>query len=479
MVMTRTTSRIEPMVAASLAMMFALLALYGCWSIPDLVQRWGVSLWGVALLAAWSPFAVWAASVSVRTPRPGEWAGFAAAALAMRLASMALAVHRVSVSDPGLYLDLARHLIAGEGLYVGAPGTSLRLAEFPPVYPVLLAGWGWLFGLSSLSVLMLSTLLDLGAATLIARLGRRLGEPRPGLAAAALYLVWPAVLFDAPLAQKESLEILLVLALIHGWLGVRNRGMVRSAFAVSIPAALLALTQPGVAALAGITGIVLVPRIGWRRVVTTGAAAAVVAAIVMLPWWVRNWHVLHAFVPLTSAGGLSLWIGENAEATGNWMPYPAAIRDLPELAIGRAAARIAIDWMTHHPLGVLRLNIAKFLRAVGLGQFAITRLSAMTPGLSRTASAALLPLTHGSQILLLGAGAASLFGRRLRALTALLLAVVLQMALFGVWFEFSERHRELLTPLLLLGVTVAVRGLAGSTRRRAAAVPTTAWPATG
>ena len=108
-------------------------------------------------------------------------------------------------------------------------------AEFPPAYPLLLAGWGAVAGLSPFAVLTLSTLLDALAAALIAGLGRRMGAGRAGRAAAALYLIWPSVVFDAPLAQKESLEIVLVLALAHGWLGARRVDW-RAALRIGLPA---------------------------------------------------------------------------------------------------------------------------------------------------------------------------------------------------------------------------------------------------
>ena len=455
--MTRASSAIEGPVAAVLAALFATLALYGVWSAPGLVERWGASVAGVLLFAGWASVAGWAVASAVQAPSRQGWLWFGAVVVAMRVASLLLVAGRVSPGDPHWYLELAHHLLAGAWLYLDDPAMGVRVwAEFPPVYPLLLAGWGAVAGLSAWSVLLLSTLLDAGAALLIARLGRRLGEERAGWAAAALYLIWPSVVLNAPLAQKESLELLLVLALVHGWLGAGARAGWRSAIAIGVPAGLLALTQPGVAALAGLFGLALIPQLGWRRVIGAGAAGAAVAALVMLPWWVRNWQLFGAFVPLTSVGGLSLWIGENPEATGNWMPYPAAATHVPELESARAAGRLAWDWMTAHPGEVVRLNAAKFVRSMGVGQFPLVRLAAMRPAPGPALTAALLPLVQSAQMLMLSAGAASLW-RRSSTMVWLVLAAIVQLALVGVWFEFGERHRELLTPFLLLAVTIAAR----------------------
>ena len=461
--MTSRVSRPGP-ASAALAMLFAALAVYGCWSFPGLVARWGVSWPGVALLLGWSGVAAWALSLVAHRPGRAEWAGLAVVALLLRMAALLTIAGRVSPSDPHWYLVLARHVLDGRGLGLFDP--SMRhwaWAEFPPAYPLLLAAWGAVAGLSAPSVLALSTLLDLGAAVLLARLGRRLGEPGAGRAAAALYLVWPSTLLSAPLAQKESLVVVLVLCLAHGWLSADKPGP-RAALAIGVPAALLALCQPGMAALAALFGVAQLPRLRWRRLVGIGAGGAAVAVAVMLPWWWRNWTLFHAFVPLTSIGGLSLWIGENPHATGNWMPYPAALVGLGELDISHAAGRLATGWMAQHPIEVVRLYIAKFLRALGVAQFALVRLAAMRPAPAAGVTAALLPVSYLAHLVLLGGGAASLLLRRDPRLAALLLAVVAQLLLFGVWFEFSERHRELLTPFLLLGIAAAVARL----RRRTA-----------
>lgn len=468
-------------VALTLAAFFGLFALYACWSIPDLVGRWGVSATGGVVFVGWAGVAGWALSTGWRRARRAEWACFAIVALAFRLGSLALVVGRYSLSDPHRYYLLASRLLGGQGLNVYDWALQVRVyAEFPPAYPVLLAGWGAVFGLSAVSILALSTVLDAATALLLARFGDRLGHRRAGRAAAALYLIWPSALFAAPLAQKESLEMLLILALAHLWVQARDthdaaEGSVATILGLGTTAAVLALTQPGMAALAPIFGVAMLPAMGWRRFCRIAIPAAAVAVLAMIPWWVRNWQVLGAFVPLTSIGGLSLWIGENATATGNWMPYPETIKGLGERASAAAAGHIAVDWIVHHPLAAVRLNLAKLFRAVGVGQFAITRLAAMRPRLADGVTAALLPLSHGAQIILLAAGSAALGLHRSAAgtlrcdpvLVALLAGMTAQIILFGVWFEFGERHRELLTPFLLLAVAIAASRFVASIGRRA------------
>ena len=468
-----------------LAGLFGLLALYACWSVPSLVGRWGISATGGVVFLAWLALAGWALATGWRRPRRAEWVAFAILATAFRLCSLAIVAGHGSTSDPHLYYLLASRLLQGQGMNLYDVTLQARVyAEFPPAYPVVLAGWGAIFGLSSISILALSSLLDGATALLLARFGERLGDARAGRAAAALYVIWPSVLFAAPLAQKESLEMLLIVALAHLWVQARGLrpgggGSVATILALGTIAAVLALTQPAMVALAAIFGLAVLPGMGGRAFCRIAVPAAAVAMLAMVPWWVRNWDVLGAFVPLTSIGGLSLWVGENPAATGNWMPYPGVIKGLGERGSSAAAGHIAVDWIVRHPLAVAKLNFAKFLRAVGIGQFALTRIAAMRPAPVDGLTAALLPLSHGAQMLLLAAGSAAMAMRGAAAramprqpiLVALIVGMVAQLVIFGVWFEFGERHRELLTPFLLLAVAAAARGfVVGRADRRSPAL---------
>jgi hypothetical protein len=354
---------------------------------------------------------------------------------------------------------LAESVRAGHGLTIYEPwfGAQYR-ALFPPVYPLLFAGWGLVFGFTTASLLVLNSITDLAAAGLTMRLGTRLGHRGAGRSAGFLYLIWPSALFSAPLAQKESLCILLVVALAVIWLALiegRLKGW-RGALALGIVSGLLALSQPGWVPIAALFGLVFAPRIGLVAILRKGIPAAAVAVLVMMPWWIRNWVVLHAFVPLTTSGGASLWIGNNPDATGNWMPPLPELHHLSELDYGKRAGGLARDWIAHNPVGFAKLTLQKFLRACGVGLFGLSRLDAMNPPLGPALSAALFPLSYVAHLSMLGGGAVAAWTGRHRTLLLLIAACLIQLLVFGVWFEFSERHREFLTPFLLLLCTMVI-----------------------
>lgn len=450
-----TAARIERWTARAAATLLAVVFAYGLWSLPDLTGRWGLGTSGIIAALGWAGVAALGLVLYADWPRRRWFSLMAATAMAARVAFGLLAIGRSTSGDPHAYLELAKHLLDTGELAIYDPyfGSTWR-ALFPPLYPLLLTGWGALAGFSTPSQLALNTLTDGAAAITLALLGKRLGRPDAGRVAGWLYFVWPSVLFSAPLAQKEGLCALLVLLLALAWTSSFRRRWLQPLLIGALAGA-LALTQPGEAPIAGLFGLALIPRDGWRQVFVTGIAAAPALFAVLLPWWVRNWLVLDAFVPLTSAGGASLWIGNNPQATGNWMPPPSGLRGLPELDYGRRIGTIASAWMRQHPFGVLRLAAAKFVRAFGIGAFGVTRLMAMQPPIPAFLATLLWPLSAFAHLAMLGTGAVALprLSRSGGGLLALLIAACLvQMLVFGLWFEFGERHREFVTPFLLLAV---------------------------
>lgn len=440
----RSPSRL--IVQAALAMLF----LYALVSLPGFGARWGWSAGGFVLFAAWAAAAAIGARVFTHRPGPASLVGMALVIAALRFGAASLTDGRISPGDPHAYVELSRNLLLHGDF--GVYESYLRIycrGFYPPLYPLLLAGWGAVLGFSTVSLLVFGTLIDGVAAVLIALLGKRLGSGAAGCRAAWLYLVWPSVVFSAPLAAKEGFCAMLVLALALVWLS-EDKGW-RAAVSLGLIAGLLALTQPGEAPLAALIGLLLWRRIGFVAVIRRGLMAAPIALLVMLPWWVRNWLVFGMFVPLTSAGGLSLWVGNNAHATGNWMAYPPELRDLPEITVGKRAGALAVEWIGRDPVGFVRLTLTKFVRACGVSIFGVVRLEAMSPTIGRPLAALLWPLSHLSHAALLGSAAWRAGSRGVPATLLLLIAACgLQLMLFGIWFEFGERHRDFVTPFLLL-----------------------------
>ena len=358
-------------------------------------------------------------------------------AFALRLLALAAVWGRTSIGDPATNLELARNMLAGQGYGFIDPtyGNMAQKALFPPLYPALLAAIGFFVPLAQPTIFAAQFGVDLATAWVIARLASRM-RLKP-LMPAAIYLLWPSNVLFAAIPQKEGLASLL--AVLAAWFAVR-----KSPARLGIVAGLLALAQPALATLPVIFAILLrVPVL----------VAGVAAGLVLLPWWLRNYLIFGTFVPLTTASGYSFWVG-TFSPDGWWIPPPPRIQVTDELRFSHAAAGDAWAWITAHPLEYAKHTLNKLARGLVNGWWPVDRITRMAPPMPWFSSLALSTIALTSTLTTLGICGA-IIARS--TVGKLLLACALQIILFEVWFEFSERHTYFAIPFLSLGIAAGVQ----------------------
>ena len=361
---------------------------------------------------------------------------------ALRIGLLAASYGWIPNGDPLNYLALAQSVAAGEGLvrYENVYGGALR-AFYPPLYPLLL---GILHATSQSAILAVNFAIDLCATLLLVRLGTELGRRSTGFFIGAAYILWPLNILSATAPQKEGLSTLLLI------LGACL--LIRASRKPSVPASLLfgstvglqGLTQPALLPLPGLFAIFLFKQFDtrdWWKMVSVAVGAC---ALVMLPWWIRNYLIFGQFVPLTTSGGLSLWVGVFSP-TGGWIPPKPSFLVGQELEIGRLAAREAWSWIQQHPFEYLSRCLMKVARTLLGTGWALDRLLITT----HMPVALLKPPILALNVLLSAAAAVGLvIGRGISR--RLLLACTVHLFLFQMWFEVAERHAYYLVPFMML-----------------------------
>jgi 4-amino-4-deoxy-L-arabinose transferase-like glycosyltransferase len=85
-----------------------------------------------------------------------------------------------------------------------------------------------------------------------------------------------------------------------------------------------------------------------------------VTFVVLIPLVVRNFMVFHAFIPISTNGGVNFWIGNNPEAGGYyWYPAYAHLTG-SEVDQSRQGYALGLEWIAAHP-GAAALNMFKKL----------------------------------------------------------------------------------------------------------------------
>jgi 4-amino-4-deoxy-L-arabinose transferase-like glycosyltransferase len=411
-----------------------------------------------------------------RSRRRRVGAGLAAIlllALLVRLAVVVATPHFRPINDAADYDRYAVSLVT-HGRF---PDSKLRpgpTALRPPLFALALAGAYEVTGVGSPrerweAGRVLEALLGTATVALVCLIALRLWGPGIALLAGALAALSPPLVLVGSSLMSESLSIPLGLAGVLAALTARSSGR---PLAWSLAAGVLV----GLAALARATELLLVVPVAllvWRRGpgAWRAALAVLVATVVTLvPWTVRNFEVMHTFVPISDESGYAL-IGTYNSYADRRTDYPALylppVQEAAKLALlashGNEAQvsgrlqREAFDYAEAHPAYPLKVAWWTTLRLLNLTGAGFERYIEPTWGYSRGLSTASVYYFWVLGMLAL-AGAATAGARRVPwafwlCPLALLLATVFVIG--------ATRYRSPADPFIVmlaaLGVTAVAR----------------------
>ena len=237
-------------------------------------------------------------------------------------------------TDQDGYRRLAQ-VLASTGTFTRYPDSPVFVPEVirTPVYPAFVAVIYKIAGPSHTAVALAQVGVFAIICLTVFGIGRQIGGPSLGIAAAAATALFPTLPYFAALVLTEVWTTLMFTLTM--WLLVRAvheqrtglfaaLGALAAATTLSRPAFILFL--PGIVVMA----VVLFPLIGWtqRPAWSRWALALAVFAIAMLPWFSYNYVTMHRFT-LSPAGGIGRGTWE-----GSWQGYwPGRVQsELTEIA---------------------------------------------------------------------------------------------------------------------------------------------------
>jgi tetratricopeptide (TPR) repeat protein len=387
------------------------------------------------------------------------------------------------VMDEGFHDLWAREIAAGD--------LTGRIPFFrAPLYPHLLGLGHALFGPQTGLFRGLQLLLGAVTPALTWGLARRLLPDRPGVAAAATFLValdGILVYFEAELLLESLLASLgTLLGLVLLWAGEARSaarwgivGLVLGAFAITRPNVLLFAPAAFVLSLGWAGDRFRLGRWRWRSALAlTAGTCALVLPVTFLNAGIGGDRVLVA-----SQGGLNFFLGNNEEANGwsatapslmridwwggiedaNAIAEEAAGRDLRPSEVSDYWYSRAFAWWREHPgdgLALLAKKIVFFLSGIEFGNnrsiSLFFREYAPIGSPSLLLAYAMLPLALVGALALGRSG-----GMRGRAIVLLAGIYALSVVLFFV----TARYRVPLRPMLMVLAIEGARRLALGVRR--------------
>lgn len=306
-----------------------------------------------------------------------------AAGLAIRLAALSqTATLGPKIVDEQQYTQIAENVRSGNGFAWGPEQpTSIR----PPLYPALLsATWTILGHTDFQAVRVIQILLSLATAALVYWLGAAVWNERVAAAAAAIFWLYPSLIFYDSLILTETLFTFLLVAFVASTIRLVQTPRPLFAVACGVSLALAALTRSVLWPLP----LILCPALmvmldaSWTRRAALAAIVFAAYAAVLAPWAIRNTRLQHVVTLVDTMGGMNLRMGNYEYTPDDRMWDAVALRgdkswvhglsdDLGNGVITEGqkekwAQRKAIEFIKAHPRETLRRDVIKFSDFWGL-----------------------------------------------------------------------------------------------------------------
>lgn len=270
------------------------------------------------------------------------------------------------VSDGVAYWTFAQNLAAG-GAFGWDP--AVPDAFWPPGAPFYYALFIRAFGDSFIPIVIGNWVLSMLVVILTMRLVAVWEGPPAARVAGWLLALWPLqIQLVTILASELPFTVAMLVALwiaspVHaesgsvptlrlpGWTRVVAVGVFIAAAAYLRTTALL---LPG-----GLALIALWRGARWGPVLARTALMVVVVAALIAPWTMRNYRVFGQWVPVAANSGANLWMGNNPDSVGEYMPVPRELKSLDRATQDAILRARALEWIGSEPGTALALVVRK------------------------------------------------------------------------------------------------------------------------
>lgn len=246
----------------------------------------------------------------------------------LRLAAMRATFPMKLIGDEIYYAKTALQIARGHGHVDGTAAVASR-AWRPPAHSYLLS----LFADPDLRLtefkvpgfvrplILLQVWLGTALVALAALLGHALFGRQIGLLAGCAAALYPALIAHSHYLWSETLFAVLVTSALLGAVVVERRRSWSLTALTGIAFGLAALTREAALPVSGAAALwwIWTARPG-RRCSAVGQCALMLglALLVVLPWTIRNYSVLHRFIPVATVGWYAAGEGNTLD-TSNWL----------------------------------------------------------------------------------------------------------------------------------------------------------------
>jgi 4-amino-4-deoxy-L-arabinose transferase-like glycosyltransferase len=277
-----------------------------------------------------------------------------------------LNVHTAPVYDFLKYHLGAVSIVEGNGYKLYGNPTA-----FEPIgYPGFLALLYKIFGTRLIFPKLANIVLSLGIVILTYLLGKKLFNRATGVLAAAFIAFSPRnITYTSVLCTEIFFTFFLLLA-IYLLLQFRDRKW--SGQVIGILCGILALTKPANLLFPGVLFFLAwLEGKSFSQAFKKTIVIGLFMALTILPWTIRNYIVFNKFIPISTNGGITLYLNNNPYAKGAWQD-PFSFPNSPlapykneetgfwdELAVDKLGKELGTKWILENPGEFFKLGFKK------------------------------------------------------------------------------------------------------------------------
>lgn len=250
------------------------------------------------------------------------------------------------VSDSVVYARTAEN-IALHGVYGVEPDKPF---SYWPVGAAAVYALGYkLFGISSTVVVLLNLIASVALIYTSGLLACRWFDKKTALVTVGILACWPSLIMYVTIFASEIFFALFCNLALLAW-RMETRRWVLRAVITGVMIAAASYVRPVSLLLPFVLGgieIILTKRVA--QSVIAIFIVLVASAAVIAPWAVRNSQLHGGFVLISTNGGPNLWMGNNQDSTGSYMPLPEFTRKISEYERDKVLGAEAKEYMFENP----------------------------------------------------------------------------------------------------------------------------------
>ncbi len=207
-----------------------------------------------------------------------------------------------------------------------------------------------LFGHHYLPIVIIHILIALVTIALTMYLAEMWFDRQIAVMSGVFLAIWPSQVQMVTILNSELIFTAVVVIALSVWLTERWNLFIRAGVTGSLLAA-ACYVRPTALLIPAL--LLFIRYVSTRQIVQTLKATAimlVVMGLLIAPWSLRNYGEFGEFVVISTNGGANLWMGNNPESTGGYMPLPPEVDGMTEVQRNTYLKNQAKDYIKENPL---------------------------------------------------------------------------------------------------------------------------------